>query len=206
LIFSFKYLISTLKYSESLLKYNTNLHVGQTGERNVAAGYVQKVLTLKFGTLLPQGIVTATHMLGHYTSTRYLLSQAGIPNILPTESRASDITYELKFADDARLRFGSAPAGTHRLAVCYEAAKRLAKYQYAYYCPGLTEFNVIPQWRSIILENPTRGKRSGPTHRAQLPTQLPPTSITAPLSATTIWFQWPARKATLPANRTTLGR
>jgi hypothetical protein len=31
-----------------------NHHVGQTGERNVAAGYVQKVLTLKFGTVCPR--------------------------------------------------------------------------------------------------------------------------------------------------------
>jgi hypothetical protein len=122
-----------------------NHHVGQTGERNVAAGYVQKVLTLKFGSLLPQGIVSATHMLGHYTSTRFVLSEAGIPNILPTTQRTTTTMYDLKFADDDRVRFGSTPAGTHRLAVCYEAAKRLAKFQYAFLCPGITEFNVLPK-------------------------------------------------------------
>jgi hypothetical protein len=100
-----------------------NHHVGQTGERNVAAGYVQKVLTLKFGALLPQGIVQATHMLGHYTSTRYVLEVAGIPNILPAFPRATNVIYELKFSDDARLRFNAPPAGTHRMAVCFEAAR-----------------------------------------------------------------------------------
>jgi hypothetical protein len=71
-------------------------------------------------------------MLGHYTSTRYVLSKAGIPNILPTLPRATDVIHDLRFADDARLRFNASPAGTHRLAVCYEAAKRPSKYQYAY--------------------------------------------------------------------------
>jgi hypothetical protein len=101
-------------------------------------------------------MVSATHMLGHYTSTRYVLSKAGIPNILPTIPRATDITYDLIFADDARLRFSATPAGTHGLSVCYEAAKRLSKYQYAYYCSGLTDFNVLPRWRSVNLENPAK--------------------------------------------------
>lgn len=41
-----------------------NHRVGQTGDRNVAAGYVQKVLVLKFGTPLPSNMVHAVHMLG----------------------------------------------------------------------------------------------------------------------------------------------
>jgi hypothetical protein len=77
-------------------------------------------------------------------------------NIIPTTQRTSDTKYNLLFADDAKLRFASNPAGTHRLAVCYEAAKRLSKYQYAYYCPGISEFNVLPQWRRVILQNPAK--------------------------------------------------
>jgi hypothetical protein len=90
-------------------------------------------------------------MLGHYTSTRYVLEVAGIPNILPTFPRATNVTYELKFSDDARLRFNAPPAGTHRMAVCFEAARRLSKYQYAHYCPGLSDFSVLPKWRNYVV-------------------------------------------------------
>jgi hypothetical protein len=107
-----------------------NHHVGQTGDRNIAAGYVQKVLLLKYGSPLPTNIVQATHTLGHYASTRFILTQAGIKNILTTEARLPDCKYEVRFAD-AKLRFNGPPAGTHRLAVCHEAARRLSRFQFA---------------------------------------------------------------------------
>lgn len=131
-----------------------NHHVGQTGDRNTAAGYVQKVLTLKYGNPLPSGMVQAAHMLGHYASTRFILRQAGIPNILETESRVGPDAYELRFADDAKLRFQAPPAGTHRMAVCHEAARRLAKYQFSFFCPDLNDFSVLPGWKSRVMENP----------------------------------------------------
>jgi hypothetical protein len=104
-----------------------NHHVGQTGDRNVAAGYVQKVLVLQYGSPLPANMVHAVHMLGHYANTRFVLAQEGVPNVLATDSRVSGDIYELRFADDAKLRFNAPPAGTHRLAVCYEVARRLSK-------------------------------------------------------------------------------
>jgi hypothetical protein len=123
-----------------------NHHVGQTADRNTAAGYVQKVLLLNYGTPFPTHLVHAVHMLGHYASTRFVLSRAGIPNILKTESRAGSDVYEIRFADDAKLRFNAPPAGTHRLAVCYEAARRLSKYQFAHFCPDISDFTVLPSW------------------------------------------------------------
>jgi hypothetical protein len=130
-----------------------NHHVGQTGDRNTAAGYVQEVLLSKFGTPLPPNIVQVSHMLGHYASTRFILSKAGIPNILDTESRVGD-AYEIRFADNAKLRFNAPPAGTHRLAVCHEAARRLSKYQFSHFCPEISDFTVLPKWKATIMENP----------------------------------------------------
>jgi hypothetical protein len=131
-----------------------NHHVGQTADRNTASGYVQKVLTMKYSTPLPANIVKATHMLGHYASTRFILERAGIPNILPTEARLTRDVYEIRFADDAKLRFNTPPAGTHRLAICYEAARRLSKYQFAHFCPDISDFTVLPSWKQAIMSNP----------------------------------------------------
>jgi hypothetical protein len=120
-------------------------HVGQRGDRNTAAGYVQKVLLLKFGAPLPSNIVQVAHMLGHYASTRFILNRAGIPNILDTDSRVGPDVYDIRFADNAKLRFNAPPAGTHRLAVCPEAARRLPKYQFSHFCPNISDFTVLPK-------------------------------------------------------------
>jgi hypothetical protein len=77
-----------------------NHHVGQTADRNTAVGYVQRVLVLKFGSPLPANMVHAVHMLGHYASTRFILSKASIPNILSTEARVGSDAYEIRFADE----------------------------------------------------------------------------------------------------------
>lgn len=133
-----------------------NHHVGQTTERNTALGYVNKVLQLKYSFPFPQNLVRVTHMLGHYASTRYILQLAGIPNILETELRVPPIRSSLKFADDAKLRFRTPPAGTHRMAVCYEAAKRLSKYQYAFFCPDIEQFTILPGIRKAVVSDPAK--------------------------------------------------
>jgi hypothetical protein len=130
-----------------------NHHVGQSPERNTAVGYVQKVLSLKYDIPLPP-IVKLAHMLGHYASTRYILSIADIANILGTGPRMVEDVYEIHFADDAKLRFNTPPAGTHRLAVCCEAARRLCKYQFSHLCPHIEDFYELPGWRERVMSNP----------------------------------------------------
>ena len=93
-------------------------------------------------------------MLGHYASTRFILSQAGITNILETESGVGVDAYVIQFADDAKLRFNAPPAGTHRMAVCHEAARRLSKYAFSHFCPFITDFTVLPKWNDQIMSNP----------------------------------------------------
>jgi hypothetical protein len=131
-----------------------NHHVGQTGDRNVAAGYVQKALTTRFGSPLPANVVHVAHMLGHYASTRFVLERANIPSILPTEPRAVEAEFELRFADDAQLRFSAPPAGTHRMNVCFEVARRLSRYSFAHFCPQVSDFSVLPAWREQVMANP----------------------------------------------------
>jgi len=43
------------------------------------------------------------------------------------------------------------PAGTHRLAVCYEAAKRMLKSPLARYCPGANELASLAPARAAVL-------------------------------------------------------
>jgi hypothetical protein len=134
-----------------------NHHVGQRADRNIAAGYVQEVLLLKFGNPLPPNIVCVADMLGKYASTRFILTKAGIPNILETESRVGSDVYEIMFGDDFKLKFRALPAGTDRLAVCHEAARRLSKYPFSHFCPDISDFTVLPQWKTAIMENPACG-------------------------------------------------
>lgn len=48
------------------------------------------------------------------------------------------------------------PAGTHRLTIAYEAAKRLVRSIYVAYCPGIEDFGVLPQLRNSVLAAPAR--------------------------------------------------
>jgi hypothetical protein len=51
----------------------------------------------------------------------YILAKASLVYILETDPRVIEGVYEIRFADDAKLRFNACPAATHRLAVCREA-------------------------------------------------------------------------------------
>jgi hypothetical protein len=70
--------------------------------------------------------------------------------------RVPPIRSSIIFADDAKLRFRTPPAGTQRMAVCYEAAKRLSKYQYAFFCPDIEQFSVLPAIRRNIMADPAK--------------------------------------------------
>jgi hypothetical protein len=93
-------------------------------------------------------------MLGHYATTRYILTKAGIGNILATEPRVTEDVYEIRFTYDVKLRFNAQPAGTHRLAMCYESARRLSEYQSSHYCPNITDFGVLPRFKERVMASP----------------------------------------------------
>jgi hypothetical protein len=136
--------------------WHMNHHVGQTTEPNTAQGYLQKALLNKFGANFPPGLVHVCHMLGHYASTRFILQQANIPNILPTEVRAGLGTNKILFTDDIKLEFRAPPAGTSRMAVCYRAANILARSSYARFCPNIEDFTILPRWQSTVMADPAK--------------------------------------------------
>ena len=90
--------------------WQTNHHMGQKD----LSGYVLKVLLTRYG---PNDIPTlkqTVHMAGHWTSTLKVYRAAGMttsdpgePLIVPTGS--------LCLVEDARKRFQSLPAGTHKV-------------------------------------------------------------------------------------------
>jgi hypothetical protein len=134
--------------------WTMNSHVGQRASRNTAAGYVQEVLLSKFDNPLPPNIVRVADMLGKYASTRFILTKAGIPNILGTESRVGSDVCEIMFDNNLELKFRALPAGTDRFAACYEAAGKLSKCHLSHFCPDISDFIVLPQWKTTIMENP----------------------------------------------------
>lgn len=48
------------------------------------------------------------------------------------------------------------PAGTHRLTIAYESAKRLVRSVYISYCPGIEDFAVLPALRNSVLAAPAK--------------------------------------------------
>lgn len=127
-----------------------NHHTGQ----GAVAGYVKKVLDLFYRDNVTEQMVSAAHTLGHFASTLGILSMAGIRNIRPSVPITQAEGSGLKLSADAKLRFSSMPAGTHKCGVAFEAARRLVRSVYAQYCPNVEEFVQIPQIKGEIMKNP----------------------------------------------------
>lgn len=128
--------------------WSMNHHTGQ----GAVAGYVKKVLDIFYTGNVSDQVVSAAHSLGHFTSTLHILSKVGLRNIRESRSFIISNGARVKFSDDAKLRFSAMPAGTHRLAIAYESAKRLVRSVYAMYCPGIHEFANIPEMRRKVIE------------------------------------------------------
>ncbi|XP_011701116.1 PREDICTED: uncharacterized protein LOC105457888 isoform X1 [Wasmannia auropunctata] len=129
-----------------------NHHIGQ----GTVAGYVKKVMDIFFdGMQVSDQMITAVHSLGHFTSTLGVLSAVGMKNIRNSVA-ITHVEGALVSLADIKLRFESLPAGTGRLKIAYESAKRLMRSFYAQYCPGVDDFKNLPKIRKNILENPAR--------------------------------------------------
>lgn len=127
-----------------------NHHTGQ----GQVAGYVKKVLDVFYPQAVNDQVVSAAHNLGHFASTLKVLSLADIRGLRAAESVIMAEGASINLSADSKLRFTSMPAGTHRLAIAYEAAKRLVRSVYGIYCPGVQDFDAIPGLRNRVLEAP----------------------------------------------------
>lgn len=124
-----------------------NHHVGQ----GTVQGYIKKALEVFYEQRVTEDLVHAAHCLGHYASTLKVLHLAGMQGIREVVSIVQTEGSGVNLTPDAKLRFSSMPAGTHRLAVAFEAAKRLVRSSYAAYCPGVEDFETLPQLRTNVM-------------------------------------------------------
>lgn len=125
----------------------TNHHTGQ-GE---CQGYTRKVLVSFFGQGFTKAHVDMAHTIGHWASTIHVLGLADITGLRAVGGPLHPNPIPISLSTDAKMRFTSMPAGTHRLVIAYEAAKRLVKSPIAAYCPEVEAFATIPATRSTVL-------------------------------------------------------
>lgn len=123
-----------------------NHHTGQ----GAVAGYVKKVLDLFYKDRVTDQLVSAAHNLRHLTSTLGILRITGIGDLRAAAAVTSNPNTTLVMSQDAKLRFQSMPAITHRLAVRYESAKRLIRSIYASFCPSVAEMQALPGLRAAV--------------------------------------------------------
>lgn len=131
----------------------TNHHTGQ----QTMSGFVRKVIKTHYGQMETHESLwmDIAHMMGHWISTKYILTRGGIDDILATEPHIDNVPAPLCLAPDVIKRLESLPAGTHRLALCHALASRLVKSPLLYLCPRIREFAGFP-----ITANNIRGNRA----------------------------------------------
>lgn len=125
----------------------TNHHTGQ-GD---VVGYTKKVLNAQFGMQLSGDIVTMAHTIGHWASTINIMNLTGLPHIRNVAPPVPTAAVAITLSEDAKMRFGSMPAGTHRLVVAYESAKRLSRSPVIKLCPNAHNFASIVPKRTEVL-------------------------------------------------------
>ena len=94
------------------------------------------------------------HLIGHWCSTLYILSRAGVEGLRVTAPAWGNVPlHPIEFSDDTRLRFSSFPAGTHRLAVAYEGAKKLIANRISKLCPDAGNLANLVSFKTIVESN-----------------------------------------------------
>lgn len=126
--------------------WNTNHHTGQSERGEYLFNYIRKVAMAKVSPTVytDEPVCTAIHTIGHWASTIRCLGIGGIAGLRAVTPDLRPSSFEVKLSDDAKLRYTGPPAGTHRLAVAYEAARRLVVQDISGFCPGLEEFMALP--------------------------------------------------------------
>ena len=91
------------------------------------------------------------HLIGHWCSTIYILAKTGVEGLRNTvPAWGGEPSHPIIFSDDARLRFSSFPAGTHRLAVAYEGAKKLIANRFSRLCPDASNLGNLVSFKTLV--------------------------------------------------------
>ncbi|APG78076.1 hypothetical protein [Wuhan insect virus 15] len=131
--------------------WQTNHHTGQ----GKIQGYAAKVLTAKWPNQSQATMTTLFHRMGHWTSTIAVLRLAGIGSLKATTTVFTPSITPI-LSSDVKLRFDSAPAGTHKTAVAKAGAARLVRSAAAVFCPGISEFGVLVGKMRAVMADPAR--------------------------------------------------
>lgn len=141
--------VITAMVATKVMWYLCNHHTGGSE----ITGYVAKTLAGKFEGVSLSEITTCIHTLGHWISTIYVLTVAGIPRLKEVTQAGPAPMLTLKLAEDAKLRFTACPAGTHKMALAYESAKRLVKSPLLRAFPDREDLLNIPRVYNVVREN-----------------------------------------------------
>lgn len=132
--------------------FQTNHHTGGT----IATGYTAKVMKVVYNLTPNHENTTVVHTGGHWASTRFACHIAGIPGILDGAGcrPAIDTGANVILTDDAKLRFQSLPAGTHKLGIVHEGVKRITRSVAGRACPSIRDYNHVPGAIANFRANP----------------------------------------------------
>ena len=134
----------TLLVATKATWWATNHHLGDTYCNKMCGRYLLKVIKNAVGGELVENAKDMCYLYGHSCSTRNVLAQCGIagvvldPPVIPANGHIS-------VARDAKLRFSSFPAGTHRLTLCAEILERMWGSTALFLVPSPSDFSKIAE-------------------------------------------------------------
>jgi len=136
-------IVATIIAAVKITWWKINHHVGMVP--NAIQGYAGKVIATidELARADRTEIRSVIWQLGKHCSTIHLLSQLGVPDLLPQfDDQGAPIgndaplrAFEVRVAEDARVRIASNPAGTAKVCTYLAVAKYVSKSVYAFVCP-----------------------------------------------------------------------
>jgi len=128
--------------------WTMNHHTGSGSIQGFARKTAFAVLGATDATLLD--LSRCMYVVGHWCSTRRVLSAIGIPGVKVDRLYIKDQVSTFLVSEDVKVRLRSMPAGTHKHAIVYAIAKRMAGNIMAEYSPVLSECEPILDMYHVI--------------------------------------------------------
>lgn len=120
--------------------FKENHHVGQGTFKSPGGTFVKKAIRMSYSEAESSHIWTLAHRVGHYASTRAILTALGITGIKAvSEAIPGARCTTLKATDDMQTRIRSAPAGTARYHLASMTWKAMVRSIVFKYCPQSTD-------------------------------------------------------------------
>lgn len=126
-----------------------------TGQGKNGGAFTKKVIQAMLNTPATEQIIKFVHRLGHWASTRSVLRQIGIKHILET-TPVFNGECTLAPTDDIGLRMKAAPAGTARMAVSYNLAKKMLAHPASVFLPNTTKLDDLPTVYAKVIDAPAK--------------------------------------------------